>query len=172
MKQDFRLIVYHTNEDDPKKCTSKKLYRFGYVVLEKNMMHIPKHGVLLNPFAKKSISQEDRLDALRNGIVALDCSWNHVENSFRILESRCSSSRALPFLIAANPVNYGKPFQLSTVEALAAALYIFGNTQHARMLLSLYKWGPHFLELNHEPLELYRLAKTSDEVIKIMNLYI
>ena len=36
MKKLVRLVVYHVNEDDPKKCTAKKLHRFGYADLEKN----------------------------------------------------------------------------------------------------------------------------------------
>jgi pre-rRNA-processing protein TSR3 len=75
-------------------------------------------------------------------------------------------------MLAANPVNYGKPFKLTTLEAFAATLYIFGYIDQARELLQLYKWGPHFLELNKEPLEDYRKAENSKEVIKAMKRYI
>ena len=81
-------------------------------------------------------------------------------------------SRALPFIVAANPVNYGKPFKLTTLEAFAAALYILGDVEQAKEIMNIYKWGPHFLELNHEPLDEYRMAKNSEEVITIMKRYI
>ena len=104
-------------------------------------------------------------------ILAVDCSWENAEHSFDFLDKR-NHSRALPFVVAANPVNYGKPFKLTTLEALAATLYMLDEQDVAKEILNLYKWGPHFLELNKEPLEEYRKAKNSGEIIKIMNQYI
>lgn len=69
--------------------------------------------------------------------------------------------------MAANPVNYGKPFKLGTVEAFAAALYILGSIEQAREILNKFKWGHTFLELNHEPLEAYAAAKNSKEIVSI-----
>ncbi len=171
MKRKIQLIVYHANEDDPKKCSAKKLHKFGFVKLEKNIRKVPKHAILLNPFAKKSLSKEDLKIAKKNGILAIDCSWKNAENSFEYLDQE-NISRALPFLVAANPVNYGKPFKLTTLEAFASALYILGEKEHAKDILNIYKWAPHFLELNKQPLEEYRLAKNSKEVIQIMMEYI
>ena len=171
MKRKIQLIVYHANEDDPKKCSAKKLHKFGFVKLEKNIRKVPKHAILLNPFAKKSLSKEDLKIAKKNGILAIDCSWKNAENSFEYLNQE-NISRALPFLVAANPVNYGKPFKLTTLEAFASALYILGEKEHAKDILNIYKWSPHFLELNKQPLEEYRLAKNSKEVIQIMMEYI
>jgi pre-rRNA-processing protein TSR3 len=170
-KKMISLVVFHANEDDPKKCTAKKLHRFGYATLEKNIRKLPYHAVLLNPYAEKSLSREDLSIVQQHGIVALDCSWKTAEQSFQSLE-KTSVSRALPFLLAANPVNYGKPFQLSTLEAFAAALYILGEVDQATKILGIYTWGPRFLELNHEPLEDYRKAKNSQEIISLMKEYI
>lgn len=171
MKSEIKLIVYHTNEDDPKKCSARKLNKFGYVQLETNLKKIPKNAIVLSPFIKKSISREDLDIAIKNGIVAVDCSWKTADSCFSFFDRRFNS-RALPFVIAANPVNYGKPFKLSTLEAFATVLYIFDEIDHAKDILNLYKWGPHFLDLNKEPLEDYRKAKNSNEIIKIMKQYI
>jgi pre-rRNA-processing protein TSR3 len=99
----------------------------------------------------------------------MDCSWEVLDTgvvrSWRI-------RRALPFLMAANPVNFGKPCKLSSVEALAAALYILGEKERAQTLLSKVSWGIRFLEVNCEPLDLYADAKDSAEIIKIQGFYL
>jgi pre-rRNA-processing protein TSR3 len=171
MKKPVQLVVYHTDQDDPRKCTAKKLHRFGFAILQKNIRRLPSHAILLDPFAEKSLSHEDVAIAQRNGLVALDCSWKTAEQTFQSLETRMTL-RALPFLLAANPVNYGKPYQLSTLEAFAASLYILDEVAQATAILGIYTWGHRFLELNKEPLEEYRQARSSAEFIQIMNKYI
>jgi pre-rRNA-processing protein TSR3 len=169
--KDIKLYVYHANQDDPKKCSARKLARFGFVKLETNIRKTPKDTILLNPFAEKSISKEDLAIAQKNGILAVDCSWKNAENSFDYLDKR-NRSRALPFVVATNPVNYGKPFKLTTLEAFTAALYILGFIDKAEEILKLYKWAPNFLILNKKPLEDYRNAESSKEIIEIMKKYV
>ena len=171
MNEKIKLLIYHANEDDPKKCTARKLSRFGFADIITNIKKTPRNAVLLNPFAKKSISKQDLVIAEKNGILAVDCSWENAEKSFDFLNKRCEA-RALPFVIAVNPVNYGKPFKLTTLEAFAASLYILGEMAHASKILKIYNWGPQFLELNKEPLEDYRKAKNSAEIIEIMKQFV
>ena len=171
MSKKIRLYVYHTNEDDPKKCSAKKLHRFGFAKIENRLKKIPKNAILLNPFAEKSLSKEDLILAKRSGILALDCSWENAEVRFKEF-GKYYTSRALPFVIAVNPVNYGKPFKLTTLEAFATSLYILGQLEHAHEILKIYNWGPYFLIFNKQPLEEYRKAKNSKEIIKIMKQYI
>jgi pre-rRNA-processing protein TSR3 len=171
MKKKIKLCIYHTNEDDPKKCSAKKLNKFGFARLEKNYRKIPKHMILLNPFAEKSISREDLPDAQNTGLLAIDCSWKNVETVFQKI-GKNHIPRALPFVVAVNPVNYGKPFKLTTLEAFTTALYILGEVEHAQEILEIYKWAPHFLEFNKQPLEDYRKSATSEEIIQKMQQYI
>jgi pre-rRNA-processing protein TSR3 len=165
------VVVYHTRQDDPRKNTALRLKRFGKARLVDRVDQCPRHAVLLNPFAKKALSREDLEDMQRHGLLALDCSWAQAEEAFPALLGQ-TRSRALPFLVAANPVNYGKPFVLSTVEALGAALWIVGEARKARDLLSAVPFGPRFLELNRLPLEDYAACATSAEVVAAQALYI
>ncbi len=162
-----RLYVYHVNDDDPKKCTARKLAKFGLVELFSHS-RFPRNSLLLNPLAERVVSRED---ARITNIVALDCSWKHADEMFPALSHRMVE-RALPYVLAANPVNYGKPFRLTTAEALATVLYIFGEEKRAMELLGKFKWGPHFFELNRLPLEDYRKARSSSEIIEKMREYL
>ena len=161
------LYVYHANDDDPKKCTAKKLARFKLIKIVKRMGKIPKNALLLSPFSEKALSPEDKKF---KSIAAIDCSWKNAERIFSKIRNK--NSRALPFLLAANPTNYGKALKLSTAEALAAALYIMGEEEQASMLLSKFKWGETFLKLNKMPLDDYRNARNSKEVVEVMMEYL
>lgn len=160
----MRIIVYHARECDPKRCTALRLGRSGKVKIVFRIEELPRGGVMLNPFAKKALSKEDAETAQRYGLIAFDCSWKKIEQVNKV--KNCFRPRSLPYLIAANPTHYGKPTTLSTAEALAAALFIFGKEEKAEEILAGFKWGSVFLELNRTPLEAYRKAKNSAEVVE------
>ncbi|VDL65333.1 unnamed protein product [Nippostrongylus brasiliensis] len=71
--------------------------------------------------------------------------------------------RLLPYLVAANSVNYGRPCHLTCAEALAAGLYIVGHVQAAERVMKQFTWGPHFIELNRELLDIYAGCHTPEE---------
>ncbi|MDP2796467.1 MAG: DUF367 family protein [Methanoregula sp.] len=159
------LYAYRDNSCDPRKCTVKKLEKAGFLKIFTKITQIPRNTLLLDPTAEQALSPADRFV---RSITVLDCSWMVLDTgavrSWRI-------RRALPFLMAANPVNFGKPCKLSSIEALAAALYILGEKDRAASVLSKVNWGIRFLEVNQEPLDLYANARDSTEVVKIQALY-
>ena len=57
-------------------------------------------------------------------------------------------ARRLPLITPVNPVNSGKIGKLTTAEALASALLICKENEHAKTIMSVFKWGPAFLKLN------------------------
>ena len=65
-----------------------------------------------------------------------------------ILTSSFHTSPVVPYLLATNPVNYGKPWKLNCVEALAAAFYITGYEDYGRRLLEDFGWGDSFWKVN------------------------
>jgi len=168
--QPIRICVYHANQCDPKKCTALKLKRHGLVRLVRRVNRLPRGAVILNPFSERAFSPADRERIQRRGLVAIDCSWIHASEVFRL--SMHGAPRCLPYLVAANPVNYGVPTKLSTVEALAAALYIAGFRGEAERLLSIFKWGVHFLDLNRRLLDGYAGARDSSEVVRLQEAFL
>lgn len=72
-------------------------------------------------------------------------------------------------MVATNPVNYGKPWRLNCVEALAAAFYITGYDSYAEILLEKFSWGGSFWKVNGGYIKRYRECKDSDEVKKVQD---
>jgi len=160
------LHVRYEGDDDPDKCTARKLARFDLAELHRSDRATP-YGIVLNPHAERALSPADREASDR--LVALDCSW---ETAGEAMFSIDGEHRALPFLVAANPINYGKPFQMTTVEALAAGLTILGEREHAEEILAKFRWGETFLEMNEEPLRRYADCEDSSEVVDIQQEYL
>ena len=160
----MRLLVYHMNHCSPKKCTALRLAKFGEVELVP-LSKAPPGTIVLTPFSERALSKAD-LPA--PALLAIDCSWKRA-TSLKFPPKLLL--RALPLLIPANPINYGKVSKLSTAEALAAALYILGFKEKAVKLMSRFKWGEHFLQLNSSLLEDYSRAKDSREVVEIQREY-
>lgn len=160
------LYVYHARQDDPKKCSARRMQKFGLATLYEAVDKLPPGAILLSPIAGHALSPADSRYAHR-GIVVLDCTWGEVERIFPRLRSKHMEERALPYLLASNPINYGRPFMLNSAEACVAALYILGQREQAREVAGRFKWGETFLALNKEPLEAYARAKDSADVIAL-----
>lgn len=73
---------------------------------------------------------------------------------------------AVPYLIAANTVNYGKPWRLNCVEALAACFYICGHEDWAKDVLKPFRYGDAFLDINAKILKRYAACATEEDVKK------
>ncbi len=164
------LFVYDEAECDPKKCTARKLARFNLVQEIKGLKRVPYGCIVLNPMAEKALSPEDRERGRHHGILVLDLSWASIERLPTM--PKHTAQRALPYMLAANPVNWGKPMKLSSVEALAASLYILGERKQAETILSKFSWGMNFITLNQEPLDRYAGASSSAEVVEIQSDYV
>jgi pre-rRNA-processing protein TSR3 len=170
MQEQVRIVVYQAGQCDPRKCTALKLGRHGMVRIVNQIRFLPKRAVVLNPYSEVAFSPAERRRIEDFGLAGLDFSWERTE---KVLPKHVrGTSRCLPILIAGNPVNYGKPTKLSTAEALAAALYIVGFKADAAELLSIFKWGHTFLEMNREKLEAYSSAKNSTEIVALQETFL
>ncbi|MFW6141083.1 MAG: DUF367 family protein [Candidatus Saliniplasma sp.] len=164
----MQLYILDYRECDPKKCTARKLLDNDMAEKILHETDLGGGGIYLTPLTDKAFSPEDRGKCIEGGIRAVDCTWTEAEEKLPVYDN----SRALPYLVAANPVNYGKPMQLTTVEAFAASLYILGEEDQAKEILSKFNWGEQFLKLNKEPLNEYQNAENSKDVVKAQSEFI
>ncbi|KAI6204812.1 Ribosome biogenesis protein TSR3-like protein [Aphelenchoides besseyi] len=164
-----RLSMFDFNQCDPKRCSGRKLQRHGLISSIKMGSKYP--GLLLSPAGTSTLSPADRQFILSHGLGVVDCSWNKVD-TMSSKSMKAAEHRLLPFLLAANPVNYGVPCKLTCAEALAAGLEIVGEGGAAAKVMSKFKWGPNFLELNREALDAYAKCSNAREVIDAQTAFI
>jgi pre-rRNA-processing protein TSR3 len=154
----FKAAAWDLNHCDAKRCSGKRLMRLGLM----RELHVgQKHaGVVISPKAKSLVSPADRGILEQYGAAVVEASWNRIEE---VPWPRIGgvNARLLPYLIAANPTNYGRPWRLNCVEALAACFAICGHLEWAEEILSTFSYGQSFLDINSEVLEIY--SKCEDE---------
>lgn len=160
----MEIHIRYVGDDDPDKCTARRLAKFDLAELHHRNADTPA-GLILDPGAERALSPADE----ESRLIAVDRSWT---SETSVGDTLRGARRALPFLVAANPVNYGRPFRLTTVEALAAAAWILGAEERARSLLEPFRWGETFFDLNAEPLRRYADCDDSGEVIAVQSEYL
>ncbi|KUI58225.1 Ribosome biogenesis protein TSR3 [Cytospora mali] len=154
----FKAACWDLGHCDPKRCSGKKLMKAGLM----RELHLGQRhsGVIITPNGKHVISPADRelMDAY--GAAVVECSWARTkEVQWNKVGGRCE--RLLPYLVAANTVNYGKPWRLNCAEALAAAFAICGHLDWAEQVLEPFSYGKAFLKINAQLLRRY--AECEDE---------
>ncbi|XP_066398593.1 uncharacterized protein [Miscanthus floridulus] len=162
----IQLAMWDFGQCDVKRCTGRKLSRFG--LLKELRVTNGFGGVVLSPVGTQCVSKEDHPIVQRKGLAVVDCSWARLSD-VPFVKLRCGAPRLLPWLVAANPVNYGRPCELSCVEALSAALIICGEEDTAHLLLGKFKWGHAFLSLNIYLLKAYSQCENGSEIINVQN---
>jgi len=161
------VLVVDLDQCDPKKCTAKRMEKFG-LGKEVPLNRVPPGSVVLSTEGDKTLSPADAEKA-RRGLVVLDLTWTNIADLPHV---RGGYARRLPYLIAANPVNFGKPWHLNSAEAVLASLIIMGFDDQAGLFIPRFNWAPTFVKMNEGLLEQYRNATDSDGVEAIQEAYI
>ncbi|RMZ91104.1 hypothetical protein DV736_g1654, partial [Chaetothyriales sp. CBS 134916] len=160
-KAPFKAACWDFGHCDAKRCSGKRLMHFGMMRELAVGQKFP--GVVISPNAKKVVSPADRELLEQFGAAVVECSWARVkEVPWSRIGGKCE--RILPYLVAANTVNYGKPWRLNCVEALAACFYICGKEEWAELVLQHFTYGKAFLEINGQLLGRYKKCKDEEEV--------
>lgn len=162
-KQPFpvKLAMWDFDHCDPKRCSGKKLERLGLITSLKVGQRF--QGIVISPNGKSVVCPNDRSIVEEFGASVVECSWARLDEiPFNRIGGK--HERLLPYLVAANQVNYGRPWRLNCVEAIAACFAIIGRMDWASDLLSHFSWGLGFLELNKELLQIYQSCTDSESV--------
>lgn len=160
-KPPYKAACWDLGHCDAKRCSGKRLMRLGLM----RELHVGQKfaGIVISPKGKKLVSRADRELLEQYGAAVVEASWKRIDEvPFAKIGGKCE--RLLPYLVAANQTNYGKPWRLNCVEALAACFYICGRKEWAESILSTFSYGEAFLEMNEEVLDKYAEAQTDEEV--------
>ena len=165
-----QIVVFEYKHNDPKRDTGMKLVRQG--LIRSLRPGDPFKGIVLSAYGRLVLSPKDAELIASSGLAGINCSWNRLDEISNIPGGNLSRHRKLPFLVAANPINYGKAYKLSTAEALAASLAIAGFDEAAKSLTEKFAWDEEFWKLNEEMIADYRACADSREVMEAEKKYI
>ncbi len=127
--------------------------------------------VIIRPTGTRTVSPADAEIIRKAGLAVVDCSWAALDQvPFAKLPK--GGERLLPYLVAANTVNYGRPYKLNCAEALAAGLWICGFKDDAELVMSKFGYGEEFLRINAELLDAYSKCNDGREVIAVQNQFL
>ncbi|CAI6338898.1 unnamed protein product [Periconia digitata] len=148
---------------DAKRCSGKRLMRLGLL----RELHVGQKfaGIVVSPKGKKVVSRDDNDVLEQYGAAVVEASWNRIDEvPFGKIGGKCE--RLLPYLVAANPTNYGKPWRLNCVEAIAATYYICGHPDWAEDILASFSYGEAFLDINAALLKRYSNCENEEQIKK------
>nr|XP_031835208.1 ribosome biogenesis protein TSR3 homolog isoform X2 [Nomia melanderi] len=146
----FPVAMWDLEQCDPKKCSGRKLVRHGLVKILRLGARFP--GLVLTPVGQKCVSPIDR-DIVRDyGCAVVDCSWARLDDT-PFGRMKTPNPRLLPFLVAANPINYG-------------------FSEEANFYLGKFSWGHSFLKLNDDLLKKYSLCANPEEIIAVQDQFL
>ena len=152
-----RICLWEFSQNDARRDSGSKLVRQGLATqLDARAAF---HGIVLAAEAPELLSPADAAVIVKQGLAAVNCSWRGLDAVPFAALGRSELRRRLPFLVAANEVNYGKPLYLNTAEALGAALRIVGLVEDAALLLRPFASGEAFFALNQDAFAAYDAAQ-------------
>jgi pre-rRNA-processing protein TSR3 len=164
-----RLGMWDFAQCDPKRCSGRRLVRMNMIDEFKVAQRF--RGIILTPSGTRVISPADKEIVSASGLAVVDCSWAELEKvPFAKLPK--GNERLLPFLVAANTVNYGRPYKLNCAEAFIAGLLICGFREDAQKIMDKFSYGEEFYRLNEELWTLYEACKDGTEIIQAQNAYL
>ena len=165
-----QVVLFEYKHNDPKRDSGMKLVRLG--LARSFRPGDAFKGIVLSAEGRCVLSQSDRALITSAGIAAINCSWNRLEEVKNIPGGNIDRHRKLPFLVASNPINYGKAYKLNSAEALAAALAIVGFREEAESLTEKFSWNDEFWKLNHDYFEVYASCVDSASMIEAQNRFL
>ncbi|KAK4987208.1 ribosome biogenesis protein tsr3 [Elasticomyces elasticus] len=163
-KPSFKAACWDLGHCDHKRCSGKRLMRLGMMRELPVGQKFP--GIVIASNGKKICSAADKEILDQYGAAVVEASWKRIDE---VPWSRIGgpNMRLLPYLVAANPTNYGRPYRLNCVEALAATFFICGHQDWAEEIMSTFSYGQAFLDINAGVLKRYAACADEAEIKKV-----